>query len=173
METYGKIILIAMPVFLILVLLEKWYGWYIGKETVRTLDMISSLSSGVTNVTKDVLGLGIAVISYEWMVAHFAITKVPSGFLTYFTAFIALDFAGYWIHRIAHEYNIFWNNHIIHHSSEDFNLACALRQSISSILKIFTVFITCCCIRSAGRSCSHCCTTSFICTVLVPYTAYQ
>jgi alkylglycerol monooxygenase len=141
METYGKIILIAMPVFLILVLFEKWYGWYKGKETVRTLDMISSLSSGVTNVTKDVLGLGFAVISYEWMVDHLALTKVPTGFLTYFIAFMVLDFAGYWIHRIAHEYNFFWNNHIIHHSSEDFNLACALRQSISSIVKIFTIFL--------------------------------
>lgn len=141
METYGKIILIAMPAFLLLVLFEKWYGWYRGKETVRTLDMISSLSSGITNVTKDVLGLSLVVISYEWMVDQLAITQVPNGFLTYLIAFIALDFAGYWIHRIAHEYNIFWNNHIIHHSSEDFNLACALRQSISSIIKIFTVFL--------------------------------
>jgi sterol desaturase/sphingolipid hydroxylase (fatty acid hydroxylase superfamily) len=141
METYGKIILIAMPAFLLLVLFEKWYGWYRGKETVRTLDMISSLSSGITNVTKDVLGLSLVVISYEWMVDQLAITQVTNGFLTYLIAFIALDFAGYWIHRIAHEYNIFWNNHIIHHSSEDFNLACALRQSISSIIKIFTVFL--------------------------------
>lgn len=141
METYGKIILIAMPVFLLLVLFEKWYGWYRGKQTVRTLDMISSLSSGITNVTKDVLGLGIAVLSYEWMVEHFAITHVSSGFLTYLIAFVTLDLAGYWIHRIAHEYNFFWNNHIIHHSSEDFNLACALRQSISSIVKIFTIFL--------------------------------
>ncbi|MBL0882542.1 MAG: sterol desaturase family protein [Chitinophagaceae bacterium] len=141
METYGKIVLIAMPAFLLLVLFEKWYGWYRGKETVRTLDMISSLSSGITNVTKDVLGLSLVVISYEWMVDKMAITQVSSGFLTYLIAFIALDFAGYWIHRIAHEYNLFWNNHIIHHSSEDFNLACALRQSISSILKIFTIFL--------------------------------
>lgn len=141
MEAYGKIILIAMPVFLLLVLFEKWYGWYRGKETVRTLDMISSLSSGITNVTKDVLGLGIAVLSYEWLVQHFAIIHVSSGFLTYLIAFVTLDFAGYWVHRIAHEYNFFWNNHIIHHSSEDFNLACALRQSISSIVKIFTIFL--------------------------------
>lgn len=141
METYGKIILIAMPAFLLLVLLEKWYGWYKGKETVRTLDMVSSLSSGVTNATKDVLGLSLAVISYEWMVANLAITQVSSGFMTYLIAFVALDFAGYWVHRIAHEYNVFWNNHIIHHSSEEFNLACALRQSISSIVKIFTIFL--------------------------------
>ena len=141
METYGKILLIAMPVFLALVLLEKLYGWYKGKDTVRGMDMISSLSSGVTNVTKDVLGLGIAIISYEWLVNKVAIVHVSNGIWTYVIAFIALDFAGYWGHRIEHIYNIFWNNHIIHHSSEEYNLACALRQSISEIVKVFTIFL--------------------------------
>jgi len=141
METYGKILLIAMPAFLALVLFEKWYGWYKGKDTVRNMDMISSLSSGITNVTKDVLGLSIALISYQWMVSHLAFTHVSSSLLTYIIAFVALDFAGYWGHRIAHEYNFFWNSHIIHHSSEEFNLACALRQSISIFVKLFTIFL--------------------------------
>lgn len=141
MEVYGKILLIAMPAFLLLVLFEKWYGWKKGFQTVRNLDMISSLSSGITNVTKDVLGLSISIIGYGWLERHLAIVHVPDGFLTYFIAFMALDFSGYWVHRIAHEYNFFWNNHIIHHSSEDFNLACALRQSISVVFKIFAFFL--------------------------------
>jgi alkylglycerol monooxygenase len=141
MEAYGKILLIAMPAFLVLVLFEKWWGWRKGHDTVPLNDMISSLSSGVTNVTKDVLGLSVAIISYEWLMGRIAVTHVDSGWQTYLVAFIALDFAGYWVHRIAHEYNFFWNNHIIHHSSEEFNLACALRQSISQILKIFAIFL--------------------------------
>lgn len=141
MEAYGKILLIAMPAFLLLVLFEKWYGWFKGNDTVRNMDMISSLSSGITNVTKDVLGLSVAIISYEWLVRRIALTQIDSGFWTYAIAFVALDFAGYWVHRIAHEYNLFWNNHIIHHSSEEFNLACALRQSISSIVRIFGIFL--------------------------------
>jgi len=141
METYGKILLIAMPVFLSLVLLEKWYGWARGRDTVRQMDMISSLSSGVTNVTKDVLGLSVVILSYEWLVNKIAIVHMKPGILVYVAAFIALDFAGYWVHRIEHRYNIFWNFHIIHHSSEEFNLACALRQSISEIIKIFSVFL--------------------------------
>ncbi|WP_227651693.1 sterol desaturase family protein, partial [Klebsiella pneumoniae] len=56
-------------------------------------------------------------------------------------AFFALDLTGYLVHRIDHEINFFWNSHIIHHSSEDFNLACALRQSISTIVKVFTIFL--------------------------------
>jgi alkylglycerol monooxygenase len=141
METYGKILLIAMPAFLLLVLLEKWYGVRKGFDTVRNMDMVSSLSSGITNVTKDVLGLSIGIISYSWLVDHLAIVHVPGGWLTYLVAFLALDFSGYWTHRIAHQYNFFWNNHIVHHSSEEFNLACALRQSISTIVRLFTIFL--------------------------------
>lgn len=130
-----------MPLFLILVLFEKWYGWKKGFETVHTLDMISSLSSGVTNSTKDVLGLSIAIISYGWLERHLAITHVKETWLVYVIAFFALDFAGYWTHRIAHTYNFFWNNHIIHHSSEEFNLACALRQSVSVFVKIYALLL--------------------------------
>lgn len=130
-----------MPAFLLLVLFEKWYGWYKGNDTVPVSDMISSLSSGITNVTKDVLGLSVAIISYGWLVSNVAIIHIDSGWPTYLIAFIALDFAGYWVHRISHEYNLFWNNHIIHHSSEEYNLACALRQSISSIVRIFAIFL--------------------------------
>ena len=141
METYGKILLIAMPAFFVLVLFEKFWGVWKGQDTVPVTDMISSLSSGITNVTKDVLGLSIVVISYGWLFEKFSFFQIEASWLVYVIAFFALDFAGYWTHRIAHEYNIFWNNHIIHHSSEEFNLACALRQSISSIVKIFAVFL--------------------------------
>ena len=141
METYGKILLIAMPAFLLLVLFEKWWGWRKGKDTVRNMDMISSLSSGITNVTKDVLGLSITILGYGWLVDHVAIVHVQSTIWLYIIAFFALDLTGYLVHRIDHEYNFFWNSHIIHHSSEEYNLACALRQSISSVVRLFTIFL--------------------------------
>ena len=141
METYGKILLIAMPAFLGLVLLEKWWGWYKGKDTVRNMDMVSSLSSGITNSTKDVLGLSIAIIGYGWLVKHLAIVHIQSSIWLYLIAFIALDLTGYLTHRIDHEINFFWNSHIVHHSSEEFNLACALRQSISVFFRVFTIFL--------------------------------
>ena len=72
MEAYGKILLIAMPAFFVLVLLEKAWGIWKGKDTVPVSDMIASLSSGITNVTKDVLGLSVAVISYQWLFIQFS-----------------------------------------------------------------------------------------------------
>ena len=141
METYGKILLIAMPIFLGLVLLEKWYGWAVKKHPFRTMDTLSSMSSGYTNIIKDVLGISISILTYGWMVEHLAIYKIESSVWAYVVAFIALDFSGYWVHRLSHEINFFWNKHAIHHSSEEFDLACALRQSISSFVNLFTIFL--------------------------------
>lgn len=141
MEQYGKILLIAMPAFLLLVLFEKWYGWRKGKDTVRNMDMIASLSSGITNVTKDVVGLSFVILSYPFLVNHLALTSIPNTLIIYVIAFISLDFAGYWVHRLQHVTNFFWNGHIVHHSSEEFNLACALRQSISAIVRTFAIFL--------------------------------
>lgn len=141
MEQYGKILLIAMPVFLLLVIGEKIYGYIKGNDTVEFMDMISSLSSGITNIVKDVLGLSVTVLAYSWLVNHIAVFHIESGFWVVFIAFIALDFHGYWVHRLSHEINLFWNKHAIHHSSEEFNLACALRQSVSSFVNLFTIFL--------------------------------
>ncbi|HOZ68179.1 MAG TPA: sterol desaturase family protein [Chitinophagaceae bacterium] len=141
METYGKILLIAMPAFLVLVLFEKWWGWRKGFDTVRNMDMISSLSSGITNVTKSVLEITIAIGIYPFMLQYLALTQIENTVLVYILTFIIIDFNGYWVHRWSHEVNLFWNLHVIHHSSEEYNLACALRQSISAFFNMFTVLL--------------------------------
>jgi len=98
------------------------------------MDTISSLSSGITDSLRSLTGLAVVIISYEWMVDRIALIEIPSTIWVYIITFIGLDFAGYWSHRFNHTINLFWNRHIIHHSSEEFNLACALRQSISAIV---------------------------------------
>ena len=141
MERYGQILLVAMPIFLALVLFEKWYGWYRGRDNLRSMDMVSSLSSGVTNVVKDVLGLSVSILTYGWMVEHLALVTLKSTFWMYAIAFLALDFQGYWVHRWSHEINLFWNRHIIHHSSEEFNLTVGFRSSVLQPLYRFIYFI--------------------------------
>jgi len=141
MEKYGKILLIVMPIFFMMILIEKWYGWYINKERTHSMDTVSSLSSAITMVTKNVLGLSFTILSYKWIEERVALTHITTNWLTYVIAFVSLDFSHYWIHRIDHKINFFWNSHIVHHSSEEFDLACAVRQPISSFVKIFSIFL--------------------------------
>jgi len=49
-------------------------------------------------------------------------------------AMVAWDFLYYWSHRWQHEKRIFWANHVVHHSSEHYNLSTALRQPWAGIL---------------------------------------
>lgn len=141
MEEYGKILVIAMPVFLTLIIFEKLYGHYKGEDTAPNMDAVSSVSSGMVNSLKDVLGLSISLISYDWIVSKIAIFNLEASIAAYIIGFIAIDFYGYWSHRLSHQINFLWNKHAIHHSSEEFNLACALRQPISSFVNLFTFLL--------------------------------
>ncbi|HAA17036.1 MAG TPA: sterol desaturase [Cytophagales bacterium] len=135
METYANVLLYAIPGFVVLILIEALYGHVKGFQTFRAMDTISSLSSGITNIVKDSLGLVLVLVSYPFLLANLSVFTIEATWLTYVIGFIVIDFAGYWIHRLDHSVNFFWNEHHVHHSSEEFNLACALRQSIS---KFFT-----------------------------------
>ncbi|MEY4963281.1 MAG: hypothetical protein RLZZ323_600 [Bacteroidota bacterium] len=141
MKEYATVLLFAMPLFLALIIIEKVYGYYKGEDTAPIMDSISSISSGIINSLKDVLGLSVTLLSYEWMVTKIALFHQNASVLTYLIGFLVIDFYGYWSHRWSHQINFFWNKHAIHHSSEEFNLSCALRQTVSSFINLFTFLL--------------------------------
>ena len=141
MDTYANILLITIPIFLVLITIEILYGAWKKDQQHSFMDTISSLSSGFTNLLVDILGLGIIIFSYPFFYEKLKVIDLEESILLYLIAFICIDFASYCHHRLKHSINIFWNMHVIHHSSEEFNLACALRQSITNNLGIGILFL--------------------------------
>lgn len=141
MKEYATVLLYAMPLFLALIIIEKLYGYFKGENTAPIMDSVSSISSGIINSLKDVLGLSVTLLSYEWMAPKIALLHQDTTILAYCIGFIVIDFYGYWSHRWSHQINFLWNKHAIHHSSEEFNLSCALRQSVSSFVNLFTFLL--------------------------------
>ena len=148
MDTYANTLLIAIPIFFISVLLEALYGNWIKDQKHNFMDTISSLSSGITNLSWDVLGIAFFLFTYENVYQYIMIFNIELDSLTtlnqvllYIVAFICIDFASYCHHYLKHSVNLFWNQHIIHHSSEEFNLACALRQSITNNFGVNALFL--------------------------------
>lgn len=139
METYATVLSYAIPGFVGLIIIEAIVARIMGMKINRDMDIISSLSSGMTNTLKSILGLSVVIISYAWMEKHISLFEIepPFAWWIYLIAFICIDFASYWSHRFNHVINLFWNRHIVHHSSEEFNLSCALRQTISDVFGVY------------------------------------
>lgn len=131
MSFFIQSLYVVIPIFVFLIIIEEIISRYTGKKINRAMDVISSLGSGITNITKDGMKFSIVLVSYSFFLEHLELYKLEPLWASIFLAILVQDFSGYWLHRLNHRVNIFWNRHVIHHSSEEFNLACALRQSIS------------------------------------------
>ena len=141
MQVLANVLLLIVMGSAILIVIEAIYAYYKGNFNYRAMDTISSLSSGMTNTIKSVLGLTVVVLGYQYMFEHLALFNREINWLTYLLALIGLDLASYSHHRLAHSINIFWNRHVIHHSGEEFNIATGLRQSISKFVNIAVFFL--------------------------------
>jgi len=55
---------------------------------------------------------------------------------TYYWLFVGVlldDFAFYWFHRLSHQIRLLWACHVVHHSSDHYNLSVGLRNSGFSV----------------------------------------
>ena len=141
MSFFIQSLFVVIPIFSFLIIIEEITSRFIGKKVNHAMDVVSSLSSGVTNITKDGLKFSIVIVSYSFFLQHLEVFKLEPLWASVFLAIMVQDFSGYWLHRLNHRVNVFWNRHVIHHSSEEFNLSCALRQSISETVHFGAVLL--------------------------------
>ncbi len=140
MNSFGNALLIAMPGFFVLIMIEMAWARWKYNEQHPLIDSIASVASGFTNILKATLGLTIVIVSYKWMVTHLhVVTLNANSISTYIITFVVMDFISYWTHRLSHRVNFFWGHHVVHHSSEEFNLPCALRQGITMVTNVTTI----------------------------------
>ena len=141
MGSFADALNYGIPFYSILICIEFIYGYTVKKQTMRWMDTIASLSSGITNITKSILGIVVMLIGYDFLLNHLGPSQpLQATWWMYLIVFVAKDFAGYWVHRWEHEINVLWNRHLVHHSTEEFNLACALRQSVSENFSFIAIF---------------------------------
>jgi sterol desaturase/sphingolipid hydroxylase (fatty acid hydroxylase superfamily) len=139
--TQVDLILWAIPVFFLLMLLEgivltreakedaidrageaaakKGYAL---KDTVTSLTM--GLASQVVLAVITLLGLGGYLVLW-----NLTPLDLGTGWVAWTVALLGKDFVFYWFHRASHETRLLWAGHVVHHSSEHFNLSTALRQA--------------------------------------------
>lgn len=129
-----NLILYAVPFFVALLAVE-WvsfrhtgdgHGDLVGYDVK---DTATSISMGLGNL---VINVGWKLVVAAVYVGVYELTplRIPSdAWWAWVLLFFADDLAYYWFHRVSHEVRVFWASHVVHHSSEHYNLSTALRQT--------------------------------------------
>ncbi len=135
--TPSQIIVLAIPVFLLMMLGEFALARKRGVVVYRFSDAINSLSLGglsqLSGLFTKLLAIGIYTAVYQW-VALFPDKAFWSTWYGVVLALLFYDFCYYWLHRAGHEVAVFWAAHVVHHQSQQYNLSTALRQTSSGAL---------------------------------------
>lgn len=131
----------ALPFFQGAIFLEFLIAWLQGKQTFRLNDGLSSITGGILLQLSKFLIVSVELVIQAWVYTNWRLVDLPwNSPLTWWIAFLSVDFFYYWFHRAAHEINFIWAAHQAHHSSEDYNLTTALRQSIFQHLNSMFVY---------------------------------
>jgi sterol desaturase/sphingolipid hydroxylase (fatty acid hydroxylase superfamily) len=127
--TFPDVVTYAVPIFILLILAEMAAWKLMGRGRYETRDTFASLAMGLGSKIAPIFG-GAALMSAIWTWAYqFRLFDIPNAWWAIVLCFVLDDLRYYWLHRIAHERRWFWATHVVHHSSQHYNLSTALRQT--------------------------------------------
>jgi alkylglycerol monooxygenase len=124
-------IALAVPFFFVLMGIELLVARRRKRAVYRFEDALTDLSCGVTQQIIMLFANGVLFAGYFWIYNHVRLVDLgrhPAA--VWIVALVGVDFIYYWWHRTSHRVNLLWAAHAVHHQSEDYNLAVALRQAV-------------------------------------------
>jgi alkylglycerol monooxygenase len=139
---HENLIVLSVPVFLVLLVIEHTLAYVLHKNYFRIGDTVNSVSLGtMEQLVGSIVGIGPGIAMFA-AVSRLAPWKLPAdSVFTWILSFLVADLLYYWWHRTSHRVNLFWAGHVVHHQSEEYNLSTALRQSwaTSVTISVFTL----------------------------------
>lgn len=105
-----------------------------GRHDYDIKDTATSLNVSVIGSVLSMFTVFLRVVTYAWAYQYLALFEWSmDGVWVWVLGFLLYDFSYYWHHRLAHTWHVFWASHVVHHSSERFNLSTAMRMPTVSI----------------------------------------
>ncbi|MFT5573452.1 MAG: alkylglycerol monooxygenase [Cryomorphaceae bacterium] len=129
-----NVILYSVPAFFILIFIELIAENLRGTNYYRVNDSLTSLATGSISQLLRTVKLIVPFTVYVFLYEQYSLFELEPSIATWVTAFFLYDFFYYWNHRLGHEVSLLWAAHVVHHSSEEYNLTTALRQTGTSFL---------------------------------------
>ncbi len=138
-----NLIVLSIPIFFALIGLEVAWDKLKGKGLYRLGDSMANIGCGIMDQSSALFSKVITIGAYTavfHMTAGWRPWVFDAQWSVWVGAFVLSDFAYYWAHRLSHEVNVLWIGHVVHHQSEDYNLAVALRQSVLQKVLLMWVY---------------------------------
>jgi sterol desaturase/sphingolipid hydroxylase (fatty acid hydroxylase superfamily) len=129
----------AVPGFVLLVLIEMIVARLRDRTRYEPRDTLTSLSLGLGSTVAGALTAGITFAMVVW-VSQYRLFQIDYAWYWFVIAFVIDDLAYYVFHRMAHRVRWFWASHVIHHSSQHYNLSTALRQTWTGFISLGFLF---------------------------------
>ena len=122
--------MVAVPLFAATIAAEAWWAQrHDSDEYSDNRDTWGNILLGFGSIVWGVL-FGLLTINVYIFCYNIAPYKFPAdAWWTWLILFFVDDLVYYIFHRVSHESRLFWNFHVVHHSSEHYNLSVAVRQS--------------------------------------------
>ncbi|MGI8543145.1 MAG: sterol desaturase family protein [Aridibacter sp.] len=120
---------IAIPIFALLIALETFAIIRENRELFDRKDTWNNIFIGFMSVAFGTLFALVTTQVYFWIGAITPVQMPMNAWWAWVLLLFVDDFAYYWFHRASHEIRFFWNFHVVHHSSNQYNLSVAVRQS--------------------------------------------
>lgn len=124
----------AVPFFVLLIVIEMAAWKLTGRGRVETRDAAASLAMGFGSQVAPFLGGAAVALAGLSALHEHRIFTIPNTWWAVALCFVVDDFRYYWWHRISHERRWFWASHVVHHSSQHYNLTTALRQPWTGLI---------------------------------------
>jgi sterol desaturase/sphingolipid hydroxylase (fatty acid hydroxylase superfamily) len=118
----------AVPGFVLLVLVEIVVAWFRDRRRYEPNDTLTSLALGLGSTIAGILTGGLFLAIALWFY-QYRLFDIGYTWWAFALAFVLDDLGYYWIHRAGHRIRWAWAAHVVHHSSQHYNLSTALRQT--------------------------------------------
>ena len=138
-----NLIVLSIPIFFTLIGLEVAWDQLKGRGLYRLGDSLANIGCGIMDQSTGLFSKVLVVAAYTAMfhlTAAWRPWELQATPAVWVATFVLSDLAYYWAHRLSHGVNILWIGHVVHHQSEDYNLAVALRQSVLQKVLLMWVY---------------------------------
>ena len=130
---------LAIPAFVALLVAEALVLRLRHRRQLCARDTAVSLGLGLGSLAAGAVTAGLVFAMAQWIHAH-RLLDVPFTPWAFALCFLLDDLGYYLFHRSAHRVRWFWASHVIHHSSQHYNLSTALRQTWTGFFSLNFLF---------------------------------